>query len=64
MLLGRAKHLHCLRESHAEKQAMGFPGVSLWFYEEEGELPAVCKKEGRERASRTAWGTEALFLGL
>lgn len=46
MLLGRAKPLHCLWESHAEKQVMAFPGVSSGFYLGKGELTAVGKKEG------------------
>ena len=61
MLLGEAKHLLCLRESHSEKQAMVFPRefIMILF---EGRRSPGCLREGgeRETASRIAWwGAEA-----
>ena len=61
MLLGEAKHLLCLRESHSEKLAMVFPRdfIMILF---EGRRSPGCLREGgeRETASRIAWwGAEA-----
>lgn len=66
MLLGKAKHLPCLQESHSEKQAMAFPGISSWFYLGNGDLKGVCKKKGRGKwlLEWLRGEQESLFLGL
>lgn len=68
MLLGKAKHLHCLQESHSEKPAVDFPGISSWFYmgKGKGDLMGVCKMKGRgKRLLELLNGEqEPLFLGL
>lgn len=66
MLLGKAKYLHCLQESHSEKEAMAFPRISSWFYLGKGDLMGVCKKLGRGKWLLELLGgeQEPLFLGL
>lgn len=66
MLLGKAKHLHCLQESHSEKPAMAFPGISSWFYLGKGDLLGVCEKKGSGKWLLELLGgeQEPLFLGL